>query len=70
MHETNQEKLYEAKVLKGSSNLLKKEINTLNTLKSANNKHILNIIYSGEGLVRKKNHPEHHYAYCAKCSLS
>ena len=46
----NEEKFYATKVLKESSNLFEKEINILNTLKSANNQNIVNIISSGEGL--------------------
>jgi len=38
------------KSLKSQSNLFEKEINILNTLKSANNQKIVNIISSGEGL--------------------
>ena len=46
----NEEKFYATKVLKESSNLFEKEINILNTLKSANNQNIVNIISSGEGI--------------------
>ena len=46
----NEEKFYAAKVLKESSNLFEKEINILNTLKSANNQKIVNSTCSGEGL--------------------
>ena len=46
----NEEKFYAKKVPKESSNLFEKEINILNTLKSANNQNIVNIISSGEGL--------------------
>ena len=86
VREPNQEQLYAAKVLKEPSNLFEKEINILNTLKSANNSNIVNIISSGEGLVIRKNHPEQksqylvleyaskgelfNYIYCAKCGLS
>ena len=54
----NEEKFYAKKFLKESSNLFEKEINILNTLKSANNQNIVNIISSGEGLIKRKNHPE------------
>ena len=50
----NEEKFYAAKVLKESSNLFEKEINILNTLKSANNQNIVNIISSGEGISKNQ----------------
>ena len=50
----NEEKFYATKVLKESSNLFEKEINILNTLKSANNQNIVNIISSGEGLSKNQ----------------
>ena len=86
VREPNKEELFAAKVLKEPSNLFEKEINILNTLKSANNQNIVNIISSGEGLIKRKNHPEQksqylvleyaskgelfNYIYCAKCGLS
>ena len=74
----NEEKFYAAKVLKESSNLFEKEINILNTLKSANNQKIVNIISSGEGL-SKNQYLVHEYTskdevfnyiYWVKCGLS
>ena len=50
----NEEKFYAAKVLKESSKLFEKEINILNTLKSANNQNIVNIISSGEGISKNQ----------------
>jgi len=56
----NEEKFYAAKVLKESSNLFEKEINILNTLKSANNQSIVNIISSEEG-ISKNQYLVHEY---------
>ena len=53
----NEEKFYAKKFLKESSNLFEKEINILNTLKSANNQNIVNIISSGEAS------PKNQYLY-------
>ena len=50
----NEEKFYATKVLKESSNIFEKEINILNTLKSANNQNIVNIISSGEGISKNQ----------------
>ena len=85
VREPNQNQLFAAKVLKEPSKLFEKEINILNTLKKAENKNIVNIISSGEGLIIRKNHPQQksqylvleyaskgelfNYIYCAKCGL-
>ena len=83
--EINQQTVYAAKVLKEHSDLFEKEINILNALRIVNNPNIVNIISSGEGIIRRKNHPERtnqylvleyaskgelfNYIYCAKAGL-
>ena len=78
--------VYAAKILKKHSDYFDKEVNILNTLKTANNPYIVNIVGSGEGLIVRKNHPQttnqylvleyaskgelFNYIYCAKCGLS
>ena len=74
----NEEKFYATKVLKESSNLFEKEINILNTLKSANNQNIVNIISSGEGISKNQylymnilpKMKFFNYIYWVKCGLS
>ena len=74
----NEEKFYAAKVLKESSKLFEKEINILNTLKSANNQNIVNIISSGEGISKNQylvyeytsKDEVFNYIYWVKCGLS
>ena len=61
--EANHDDVYAAKVLKKHSDLFDKEIKILNTLKTANNPYIVNIINSGEGLVKKKNHEDTIHQY-------
>ena len=83
--EANNPTVYAAKVLKKKSDLFDREINILNTLKTANNPNIVNIISSGEGLINRKNRPQKinqylvleyaskgelfNYIYCAKSGL-
>ena len=78
--------VYAAKILKKHSDLFDKEVNILNTLKTANSPYIVNIVGAGEGLIIRKNHPQttnqylvleyaskgelFNYIYCAKCGLS
>ena len=78
--------VYAAKILKKHSDYFDKEVNILNTLKTANNPYIVNIVGAGEGLIVRKNHPQttnqylvleyaskgelFNYIYCAKCGLS
>ena len=74
----NEETFYAAKVLEKSSKLFEKEINILNTLKSANNQNIVNIISSGEGISKNQylymnilpKMKFFNYIYWVKCGLS
>ena len=77
--------IYAAKVLKKRSDLFDKEINILNTLKEVNNPNIVNLISSGEGVIKRKNHSDKinqylvlqyaskgelfNYIYCARSGL-
>ena len=58
--EINKDTIYAAKVLKKSSELFDKEIQILTELKNQgnDNKYIVNIVDSGEGLIIRKNRPQ------------
>ena len=58
--EINKDTVYAAKVLKKSSELFDKEIQILTELKNQgnDNKYIVNIVDSGEGLIIRKNRPQ------------
>ena len=53
----NTNKVYASKVLKEKSDLFDKEVEILNTLKSINNKFIVNLIDSGTGNIIRANRP-------------
>ena len=63
VRESNSQTHYAAKVLKNPSHFFQNEINILNTLKAINNPNIVNIINSGEGIIKRKEHPEKKLQY-------
>ena len=63
VREPNSQKCYAAKVLKNQSPFFQNEIDILNILKTSNNPNIINIINSGEGIIKRKEHPEKKLQY-------
>ena len=53
--DSNDGTLYAAKVLKNPSPYFQNELNILNNLKEINNSYLVNIISSGEGIIKRKN---------------